>query len=115
VVTYRLMPTKYYHITEQRRMGKVMSIPRGHIPLLVGERIFLKKVLVHRKVLQHPYFFGLLEPAAMEFGHDQKGILIIPCEIECFHRIVKLIRENILRKKVIIPCLFFPKCSNQRE
>ncbi|TVU44745.1 hypothetical protein EJB05_04199, partial [Eragrostis curvula] len=54
-------------------MGKRMSVHRGHIPLLVGEGKELKMILVHRKVLQHPYFFGLLELAAMEFGYDQKA------------------------------------------
>lgn len=62
-----------------------MSVGRGHIPVLVGEGNELKKVLVHRKVLQHPYFSGLLELAAMEFGQDQKGVLSIPCDIEFFH------------------------------
>ncbi|GJM96812.1 hypothetical protein PR202_ga13680 [Eleusine coracana subsp. coracana] len=96
-------------------MGTGISVQRGHIPLLIGEGKILKKVLVHRKVLHHPYFFRLLELAAMEFGHEQKGILIIPCKIECFHTIVKLIRGSVLRKKVTITCLSFLKCSNLRE
>ncbi|OEL15409.1 hypothetical protein BAE44_0023579, partial [Dichanthelium oligosanthes] len=76
---------------------------------LVGEGEELTRVLVHRKVLQHPYFTGLLELAAMEFGHDQKGVLRIPCDIECFYKIVQLIRSSAWRKKVTIPCLFSPK------
>ena len=90
-------------------MGKCVSVQRGHIPVLIGEGKEIKRVLVHRKVLQHPYFFGLLELAALEFGHDQKGILKIPCNIKCFHTIVKLIRSSTWRKKVTIPFLFFPK------
>lgn len=78
--------------------------------MLVGEgEEGLKRVLVHRKVLQHPYFTGLLELAAMEFGHDQKGVLRIPCDIRCFHTIVQLIRSRKRRKKVTISCLLFLK------
>ena len=95
--------------TDQRRMGKSESVQRGHIPVLVGEGKELQRVLVHRKVLQHPYFTGLLELAAMEFGHDQKGVLRIPCDMKCFHTIVQLIRSSTRRKKVTISCLLFPK------
>ena len=91
-------------------MGKSASVKRGHIPLLVGEGEELKRVLVHRKVLQHPYFTGLLELAAMEFGHDQKGVLRIPCDIRCFHTIVQLIRSRTRRrKKVTVSRLLFLK------
>jgi SAUR family protein len=92
-------------------MGKSASVKRGHIPVLVGEgeELELKRVLVHRKVLQHPYFNGLLELAAMEFGHDQKGVLRIPCDIRCFQAIVQLIRSRTRRRKVTISCLLFLK------
>ena len=99
-------------------MGKSASVKRGHIPLLVGEGEELKRVLVHRKVLQHPYFTGLLELAAMEFGHDQKGVLRIPCDIRCFHTIVQLIRSRTRRRKVTVSCLLFLKlmyCNSQKE
>ena len=91
-------------------MGKSASVKRGHIPLLVGEGEELKRVLVHRKVLQHPYFTGLLELAAMEFGYDQKGVLRIPCNIRCFQAIVQLIRSRTRRwKKVTVSRLLFLK------
>jgi len=99
-------------------MGKSASVKRGHIPVLVGEGEELKRVLVHRKVLQHPYFTGLLELAAMEFGYDQKGVLRIPCDIRCFHTIVQLIRSRTRRRKVTVSCLLFLKlmyCNSQRE
>ncbi|CAL4944685.1 unnamed protein product [Urochloa decumbens] len=89
-------------------MGKRVSVQRGHIPVLVGEGKEIQRVLVHRQVLRHPYFTGLLELAAMEFGHDQKGVLRIPCDVKCFHTIVQLIRSSTRRKKVTISCLFFP-------
>lgn len=77
--------------------------------MLVGEgKEEMKRVVVHRKVLQHPFFAGLLELAAMEFGHDQKGVLRIPCDIRCFHTIVHLIRSRTRkRKKVTASCLLF--------
>ncbi|KAJ1293356.1 hypothetical protein BS78_01G061500 [Paspalum vaginatum] len=87
-------------MSHQRMMGKSVSIQRGHIPVLVGDGKEWKRVPVHRKVLQHPYFTGLLELAAMEFGHDQKGVLRIPCDIESFHTIVQLIGSRE-RKKVV--------------
>lgn len=77
--------------------------------MLIGEEKELQRVVVHRKMLQHPYFTGLLELAAMEFGHDQKGVLRIPCDVECFHTIVQLIRSSTRRKKVTISCLRLPK------
>jgi SAUR family protein len=93
-------------------MGKSVSVQRGHIPVLVGEgKDELQRVLVHSKVLHHPYFAGLLELAAMEFGHDQKGVLRIPCDVRCFHTIVQLIRSSTRRKEVTIsiPCLLIPQ------
>ncbi|CAD6214857.1 unnamed protein product [Miscanthus lutarioriparius] len=99
-------------------MGNCASVKRGHIPVLVGEGEERKRVLVHRKVLQHPYFTGLLELAAMEFGHDQKGVLRIPCDIRCFHTIVQLIRSRTRRRKVTVSCLLFLKlmyCNSQKE
>nr|CAB3493010.1 unnamed protein product [Digitaria exilis] len=54
-------------------MAKSVPVPRGHIPVLIGEGKELQRVVVHRKMLQHPYFTVLLELAAMEFGHNQKG------------------------------------------
>lgn len=92
-------------------MGMSVSVQRGHIPVLVGEGGEMKRAVVHRKVLQHPYFAGLLELAAMEFGHDQKGVLRIPCDMKCFHAIVQLIRRRRRRrrKKVMISCLLFLK------
>ncbi|KAF8709960.1 hypothetical protein HU200_029680 [Digitaria exilis] len=56
-------------------------------------------------MLQHPYFTVLLELAAMEFGHNQKGVLRIPCDVKCFHTIYQLIRSSTRRKKVTISCL----------
>jgi SAUR family protein len=99
----------------ERRMGKSASVQRGHVPVLVGEagkeEEELRRVLVHRKVLQHPYFAGLLELAAAEFGHDQKGVLRIPCDVRRFHGVVQLIRRSRTRrrKKVTVPCLVFLK------
>lgn len=90
-------------------MAKSVLVHRGNIPVLIGEGTELKRVLVHRKVLQHPYFFGLLELAAMEFGHEQKGVLRIPCDVNYFYKIVELIRSHTWKKKVTISCLLFPR------
>uniref|UniRef100_A0A0D9VZR0 Uncharacterized protein n=1 Tax=Leersia perrieri TaxID=77586 RepID=A0A0D9VZR0_9ORYZ len=88
-------------------MGKIMSAQRGRVPLLVGEGKETERVMIHMKVLHHPYFFVLLELAAMEFGHRQEGLLRIPCDIEYFQAIVELIRSSM--RKVKFAC-FFPKC-----
>ncbi|KAF0914989.1 hypothetical protein E2562_033069 [Oryza meyeriana var. granulata] len=88
-------------------MGKILSVQRGRVPVLVGEGKEMERVVIHMKELHHPYFFVLLELAAMEFGHHQEGVLRIPCSIEYFQAIVELIRSRML--KVKIAC-FFSKC-----
>ncbi|BAS86670.1 Os03g0780350 [Oryza sativa Japonica Group] len=81
-------------------MGEIFSVHRGRIPVLVGEGEEMKRVVIHMEELHHPYFFVLLELAAMEFGHEQEGVLRIPCSIEQFQAIVELIRSSMLKVKM---------------
>ncbi|XP_015690094.1 auxin-responsive protein SAUR71-like [Oryza brachyantha] len=81
-------------------MGKILSVQRGRIPVLVGEGKEMERVVVHMEELHHPCFLVLLELAAMEFGHHQEGVLRIPCSVECFQATVELIRGSMLIRNV---------------
>jgi SAUR family protein len=75
-------------------MGKKRLVPPGHVPVLVGTGKNVERFVVHRKLLNHPYFAVLLELAAQEFGYEHHGILRIPCDTAHFQYVVGLIAKK---------------------
>ncbi|OEL14515.1 hypothetical protein BAE44_0024466 [Dichanthelium oligosanthes] len=64
---------------------EVWKVPKGYVPMLLvgdgeddGEQG--QRVLVHVKMLREPCIAALLEMAAEQFGHGQRGVLRIPCD-----------------------------------
>ncbi|KAF9594711.1 hypothetical protein IFM89_034694 [Coptis chinensis] len=47
-----------------------------------------KKFLVALSYLNHPAFQKLLEETELEFGFDQPGVLVVPCEASELQRIL---------------------------
>ncbi|MQM08352.1 hypothetical protein Taro_041213 [Colocasia esculenta] len=66
------------------------AAPKGYVPMLVGREGAAERLLVRAELLNHPAVAGLLEMAAQEFGYRQHGVLRIPCDVEAFHRVVKV-------------------------
>lgn len=67
------------------------SLKKGHFSVVVLKNGEPKKSNVALRYLRYPPFIKLLDAAEQEYGLNQKGAIIIPCEI------CEL--ENILSKK----------------
>ncbi|XP_057545716.1 auxin-responsive protein SAUR21-like [Amaranthus tricolor] len=60
-------------------------VPKGHIPVYVGEQADKKRYVVPLTFLSHPTFQELLQRAEEEFGFNHPlGGLTIPCSEEMF-------------------------------
>ncbi|KNA20090.1 hypothetical protein SOVF_055600 [Spinacia oleracea] len=60
-------------------------VPKGHIPVYVGEQAQKKKYVVPLSYLSHPVFQDLLQRAEEEFGFNHPmGALTIPCTEQTF-------------------------------
>lgn len=61
---------------------------KGHFWILAYNNGETKKFLVALRYLSHPPFVKLLEAAEQEFGFEQKGVIVIPCEASQLQRIL---------------------------
>ncbi|OEL15431.1 hypothetical protein BAE44_0023550 [Dichanthelium oligosanthes] len=73
-------------------MARKDRVPRGYIPILIGQGEEREKILVHMEHLKQPNF-QLLDLAVQEFGYEQQGILRIPCTAEAFRSIIGATRK----------------------
>lgn len=64
------------------------NLKEGYFSVLTIGNNELKKFQVALYYLRHPPFVKLLEAAAQEFGFDQPGVLVIPCEASELQRIL---------------------------
>ncbi|KNA20088.1 hypothetical protein SOVF_055580 [Spinacia oleracea] len=63
-------------------------VPKGYIPIYVGQQGDQKKYVVPLSYLSHPTFQNLLQRAEEEFGFDHPmGGLTIPCTAETFFKL----------------------------
>ncbi|KAG0536496.1 hypothetical protein BDA96_03G068600 [Sorghum bicolor] len=88
---------RFYANNEKRKEGimarKDNKVPRGFIPVLIGQGEERERILVHMEQFKQPYFIELLDLAVQEFGYEQQGILHIPCTAEAFRSIIGAIRK----------------------
>ena len=64
---------------------KQEAVPKGHIPVYVGDEAEKKRYVVPLSYLNHPAFQDLLLRSEEEFGfHHPMGGLTIPCTEEAF-------------------------------
>lgn len=69
--------------------------PKGCVPVLVGkDDDSMERFHVPTKLMEHPYIVDLLEMSAREFGYNQKGLIKIEFEAECFKQMVKRISKE---------------------
>ncbi|CAO2817937.1 unnamed protein product [Amaranthus hypochondriacus] len=65
------------------------SVPKGFLAVDVGEA--RKRFVIPTNYLSHQAFSVLLKEAEEEFGFQQEGVLRIPCEVDVFEHIMKMV------------------------
>ncbi|KAG2595569.1 hypothetical protein PVAP13_5KG134300 [Panicum virgatum] len=75
-------------------MARKDRVPRGYVPILIGQGEEREKILVPMEHLKQPYFLELLDLAVQEFGYEQQGILHIPCTTQAFQSIIGAIPKS---------------------
>ncbi|XP_043719218.1 uncharacterized protein LOC122667091 [Telopea speciosissima] len=69
------------------------DVPKGYLAVYVGPE--LRRFIIPTTYLSLPVFKLLLEKAEEEFGFDHKGGLTIPCEIETFKYLLKIMENKL--------------------
>ncbi|XP_022886832.1 auxin-responsive protein SAUR32-like [Olea europaea var. sylvestris] len=89
------------------------QVPKGYIAVCTGKE--LKRFVIPMEYLGHQAFRVLLREAEEEFGFQQEGVLKIPCEVELFEKILKLMEEKkdvfFLNDSLIRSC-YSPDCDH---
>lgn len=68
--------------------GYAETVKKGHFSVIAMANGEPEKFLIAIRYLSYPPFLKLLEKAEREFGFDQQGILIVPCEATELRRIL---------------------------
>lgn len=76
-----------------RRSTNSKPVPEGHVPVYVGDE--MERFVVSAELLNHPFFVGLLNKSAQEYGYEQKGVLHIPCHVLVFERVLEALRLGL--------------------
>ncbi|KAL6888727.1 hypothetical protein ACP4OV_009753 [Aristida adscensionis] len=70
-------------------VGGGAGVPRGHVPVCVGEEGGpVERFAVRAELLGEPAFAALLRRAAQEYGYAHPGALRIPCPVPEFRRLL---------------------------
>uniref|UniRef100_A0A5B7C8L9 Uncharacterized protein n=1 Tax=Davidia involucrata TaxID=16924 RepID=A0A5B7C8L9_DAVIN len=84
----------YFFSWEARNCYSAGKVDKeGHFSVLATGNGEPKKFLVALSYLAYPPFIKLLEAAEQEYGFNQKGVLVVPCEGSELQRI--LLRKQI--------------------
>jgi SAUR family protein len=84
--------------------GAAAGVPKGFFAVCVGEE--MKRFVIPTEYLGHWAFEELLREAEEEFGFQHEGALRIPCDVEVFEGILRLVG-----RKEEAACY----CSSERE
>ncbi|BAT98151.1 hypothetical protein LR48_Vigan11g021700 [Vigna angularis] len=79
----------------QRKKVVIEDIPKGFLPIKVGQGEEQEKIVMPVMYLNHPLFSQLLKEAEEEYGFDQQGTIIIPCHLKDFRYVQDLIHKDI--------------------
>lgn len=71
---------------EKRENKKGRVAPEGCFSVYVGPQ--RQRFVVKTEYVNHPLFKMLLEEAESEFGYDTQGPLMLPCNVDIFHRVL---------------------------
>ncbi|KAF8074321.1 hypothetical protein N665_1113s0002 [Sinapis alba] len=70
----------------------VTAVPKGYLAVSVGKEG--KRYKIPTEYLTHQAFHVLLREAEEEFGFQQAGVLKIPCEVDVFESILKIMEDD---------------------
>ncbi|XP_056698386.1 uncharacterized protein [Spinacia oleracea] len=77
------------------------AVPKGHIPVYVGDQANKKRHVVPLSYLSHPAFQCMLHHAEQEFGfHHLMGGLTIPCSEETFFELTSINTVHNYRSQI---------------
>ncbi|KAG0472533.1 hypothetical protein HPP92_013947 [Vanilla planifolia] len=83
--------------------GKESLPPKGWLVVRVGEEEReQQRFLVPIEYLRHPLFVGLLKQSEKEYGFQQKGAITIPCNVEHFQHVRKIIERDSSCKAAVV-------------
>ncbi|KAF8772156.1 hypothetical protein HU200_006155 [Digitaria exilis] len=87
--------------------GGRSSVPRGSFAVYVGDE--MRRFVIPTEYLGHWAFAELLREAEEEFGFRHEGALRIPCDVEVFEGILRLVQGR--KKDAMCDC----SCSSETE
>ncbi|KAK1403388.1 Auxin-responsive protein SAUR32-like [Heracleum sosnowskyi] len=101
----RQLHRRIYNIVSEDNIGNSLielnetkgNLMDGYFSVLAKGNQGMRKFQVALYYLHHPPFVKLLEAAAQEFGFDQPGVLVIPCEAS---ELEKILTRQSLRPKL---------------
>ncbi|GJM97527.1 hypothetical protein PR202_ga14459 [Eleusine coracana subsp. coracana] len=89
--------------------GKSSSVPRGSFAVYVGDE--MRRFVIPTEYLGHWAFAELLREAEEEFGFRHEGALRIPCDVEVFEGILRVVQGR--KKDATDMCRH--SCSSETE
>ncbi|GER53662.1 SAUR-like auxin-responsive protein family [Striga asiatica] len=90
---------KTLSFSEKELSGTISSsssssfVPKGYVAVCVGKDE-LKRFVIPTEYLSHQVFAILLRQAEEEFGFQTEGVLKLPCHVELFEKILKMMEDN---------------------
>ncbi|XP_010548086.1 PREDICTED: auxin-responsive protein SAUR21-like [Tarenaya hassleriana] len=96
-----------YSLVKENRSSSSSDgrVPKGHLPVYVGEHKEEKKrFVIPVSYINHPLFMGFIKRAEEEFGFNpQMGALTIPCKEEAFLGLISSGLNGKVDKHKILP------------
>ncbi|KAH0666858.1 hypothetical protein KY290_029020 [Solanum tuberosum] len=83
--TMMLSKSKSWHSSSKAKSPVVLA-PQGCFCVYVGPE--KEKFTIKAKYANHPLFKMLLEDAEMEYGYCSQGPILLPCDVNLFHKIL---------------------------
>jgi SAUR family protein len=73
-------------VEEEKRTRKRRVAPEGCFSVYVGPE--KQKFVIKTEYANHPLFQMLLEEAESEYGYDNQGPLVLPCNVDIFSKVL---------------------------
>ncbi|CAN4100619.1 unnamed protein product [Withania somnifera] len=80
-----LPKSKSWHSGSKAKSPVVLA-PQGCFYVYVGPE--KEKFIIKAKYANHPLFKMLLEDAEMEYGYSTQGPILLPCDVDHFHKVL---------------------------
>lgn len=83
------------------------DVPEGYLAVYVGRE--RRRFIIPTDYLSRPVFRTLLDRAEEEFGFDHQGGLTIPCEVNVFKQVLRVLGRNDQAGQSLSLDDFYPK------